>query len=434
MSKNKSYQMSKVVKQFNSDQKRFLTSQIVGSTYNILITGALVTGFLLYMGIPIYYAGLLMSIPMLANVAQVLIDHIWNYFPKSGRMISVMVLSARLLILTIVFVPVLLHTSDLSSSHVTAMRIVGVAAIWLPAYILSAGSGIRMNFWMVSTFPAEYSSALLAYRDRIVIGISSVLSFIIAYYIDSLSGTKNEFYGYVLIFAIACMISITDFIILKDVKNTNAIEKKEEKPFVKCVRDIRDNKNFLRFECYIFLLNFSINIANPYFNAYMIDRLHLKYVSIMFLTILLAVTEIAVAGLWGKIGTEVTWGRILKWVTTVLGVQFIVWAFVTAQSVGLIIVIYITSGLIATGLSAAQFMLPYHYIGKENVFTYMSAHTAVVALGGFVGSVAGSLIISTLKNLNFLVLGFPFSSMQVNMLVSGFLILITTVYVPRVCK
>lgn len=426
--------MSKVVKQFNPDQKRFLTSQIVGSTYNSLITGVLVTGFLLYMGIPAYYAGLLMSIPMLANVVQVLIDHIWNYFPKSGRMISAMVVSARLLILAIVFVPVLWHTPNVSSSHVTAMRIFGVAAIWLPAYILSAGSGIRMNFWMVSTFPAEYSSALLAYRDRIVIGISSVLSFIIAYYIDSLSGTKNEFIGYILIFAIACMISITDFIILKDAKNTNAIEREDVRPFIKCVREIRNNKDFLRFESYIFLLNFSVNVANPYFNAYMIDRLHLKYVLIMFLTILLAVTEIAVAGLWGKIGTEVTWGRILKWVTTVLGVQFIVWAFVTAQSVGLIIIIYITSGLIATGLSAAQFMLPYRYVSKDNVLTYMSAHTAVVSLGGLIGSVAGSLIISTWGNLNFFVLGFPFTSMQVNMIVSGILILITTVYVPRLCK
>lgn len=429
MEKDKRYRMSEVIRQFDGNQKRFLMSQIVGSTYNTLISGAMITGFLLYMGIPAYWTGLLMSIPMLANVVQVLIDHIWNYFPQSGRMIALMVFLARLLILTVILIPLLLHSLSGSSSYIMTIKILAVVAIWLPAYIMSAGSGIRMNFWMVSTFPAEYSSALLAYRDRIVIGISSVLSFAMGYYIDSQNSMENKLVGYAVVFVVACIVSIVDFMMLKDVKNQNQVKKSDVKPFIKCVGEIGKNQRFLQFECYIFLLNLSINVANPYFNAYMIDCLHLKYVSIMSLNILLAVTQIAVAGLWGKIGMEVSWGRILKGVTTILGIQFLVWAFVTEKSTWVIIFIYLTSGMIATGLSAAQFMLPYRYVSEENVLTYMSAHTAVVALGGFVGSVIGSSIIRIFKSVEFQVLNLPFSSMQMNMVISGILILMTTVYV-----
>lgn len=227
---------------------------------------------------------------------------------------------------------------------------------------------------------------------------------------------------------VAGIISVLDFWTLKDVEYTTETGKKNGRPFFKCIKEVWEEKTFLRFESYIFFLNFAVNIANPYYNAYMIDRLHLKYTTMMLLTILLAAAEIAVAGVWGKLGTENTWWRILKFVTKILGVQFIVWSFVTEKSIGLIVAIYISSGLIATGLSASQFMLPYRYVNRENVMSHMSMHTAVVALGGFTGSAAGSFMIKVLENTEFYVLGLPFSSMQINMAISGSMIIITGIY------
>lgn len=420
--------MSEIVGQFQPDQKRFLISQIAGGAYNTLVAGALMTGFLLYIGIPAYYTGLLMSIPMLANVIQILTDHLWDCFSHSGRTIIRMVLSARGMILAVVLIPVISKMFSGSTFDTTALKIICAAAIWLPAYILAAGSGIRLNYWMVSIFPSEYISVLLAYRDRIVIGISAVLSFAAGYYIDSLAAAENAFDGYTLVFAIAGIISVLDFWILKDVEYTTETGKKNGRPFFKCIKEVWEEKTFLRFESYIFFLNFAVNIANPYYNAYMIDRLHLKYTTMMLLTILLAAAEIAVAGVWGKLGTENTWWRILKFVTKILGVQFIVWSFVTEKSIGLIVAIYISSGLIATGLSASQFMLPYRYVNRENAMSHMSMHTAVVALGGFTGSAAGSFMIKALENTEFYVLGLPFSSMQINMVISGSMIIITGIY------
>lgn len=429
MEEGQQYRISETVRKFNRNQKHFLMSQIVGSIYNTLISGVMITGFLLYMKIPVYWAGILVSIPMLSNVIQVLLDHLWDYVRLSGRMITGMVFIGRMLILSVVFVPFFIHNFSGNPVSLVMFKIVLVAAIWLPAYIISTGAGIRMNFWMVNSFPAEYSSSLLAYRDRIVIGISALLSFGMGYYIDLLEGSANELVGYDIVFIVAGILCFLDYLLLKDV--SGQIKNREVRPFFSSLKEIVKDRKYMVFECYIFLLNFSINIANPYFNAYMIDRLDLKYVSIMGLNVLLAAIEMAVSGLWGKIGMEISWERILKAVTTILGIQFLVWSFVTEKSIWIILVIYITSGLIATGLSASQFMLPYRYVNEDNVFVYMSMHTAVVALGGFSGSLSGSQIIRMFSNIEFQVLNLPFSSMQINMIVSGILILISTVYAKK---
>lgn len=432
MEKTKSYRMSNVVRRFNKKQKRFLASQIVGSVYNTLISGTMITGFLLYLGIPSYWIGILMSIPMLANVVQILIDHIWDFLPHSSRVITSMVLIARLLILSIIFIPwISVLYEAVNGSYPMTHKIIMIIIIWFPAYILSAGSGIRMNYWMVSIFPAQYSSVLLAYRDRIVIALSSALLFGIGCYIDLLQGTKNELTGYMVLFLIACMVSLMDFFILKDVTYPTQLSDKREKSFINCIRVISSDKKFIKFETYIFFLNLSMNIANPYFNAYMIEQLHLKYVIIMSLNILLAVTEIIAANMWGNIGAKVSWNKILKRVSIILGVQFLVWSMVTQKTIWIIILIYFSSGMIATGLASSQFMLPYHYIEKENVFTYMSVHTTTVALGGFAGSLIGSIIIQMFKSVEIQIGGILYSSMQMNMVISGFLILIITVCVGR---
>ena len=97
---------------------------------------------------------------------------------------------------------------------------------------------------------------------------------------------------------------------------------------------------------YMFWLNFATNMANPYYNAYMLDQLHLSFTHVMLLTSLQVLTQMLVAPIWGRIANRIHWNRILLVTTAALGVQFFIWPLVTSQSMGLILVIFLTSGLI----------------------------------------------------------------------------------------
>lgn len=166
------------VRSFNGNQKKFMVSQIVGSVYNSIVSGVLMTGFLLYTGVPAAGVGVILSIPLLANVLQVPFGKIWDFFRNSKQAINRMVLLARLLILSIVFIPLLVSEGSQRMMGVQVeFRIAAVSVILFFAYIFASSSGIRLNYWMVNSIQPDIQGTFFAFRDRIVVGLTTLISF-----------------------------------------------------------------------------------------------------------------------------------------------------------------------------------------------------------------------------------------------------------------
>ncbi|KLU70932.1 MAG: hypothetical protein RHS_3231 [Robinsoniella sp. RHS] len=417
------------VRSFNGNQKKFMVSQIVGSVYNSIVSGVLMTGFLLYTGVPAAGVGVILSIPLLANVLQVPFGKIWDFFRNSKQAINRMVLLARLLILSIVFIPLLVSEGSQRMMGVQVeFRIAAISVILFFAYIFASSSGIRLNYWMVNSIQPDIQGTFFAFRDRIVVGLTTLISFGASTCIDTLQQKSNEYIGFAIIFFIAAAIAVIDYIVIRKIHYEEQLDGQSRISLKQCVRIFHEDKRFLHFLIYMFLLSFSMNMANPYYNAYMLEELHLNYTNIFMLTTLQVGVQIAVSSGWGRIAQHIPWKNILTIVTLVLGIQFLFWPLVTPDSIGLILVIFITSGLIATGLATAQFMLPYHYVRPHNAIRYLSINTALSACGGFLGSLTGSKIISLFKNMDLKIGTVSIGSMQMNMIISGLLILGTVCY------
>lgn len=410
------------VRKFGGDQKRFLASQMITSTYNNLISGVLMTGLLLYIGVRPSRIGVFLSIPLLANILQLAIGKMWNWFYNYKKMINCIVLAARFGILSIVGIPILFRDSG------QPVKIWMTAMILTVSYTFASSAGIHLNLWMVQTIPAEKQGTFFAFRDRMVVGVTMLISFGAAYLIDQLKVANLEYIGFATAFLIASLLAVIDYTILRKISYERNEEKKERLEWPLYWKVIKEDRRFLRFLIYMLVLSLGMNLANPYYNTYMLDCLELKYTHIMCLTGFQVCVQIAVSSIWGKIANRIRWSRILNVTVFILGVQFFIWAMVTKESIGLIYVIFISSGLISTGLVTGQFMIQYEFIGHQNTMVYLSLCACVTALGGFSGSLLGSGIISAFADKVYQLGGIGIGSMQINMIISGSILLVSVFY------
>lgn len=420
---------------FHSDQKRFIISQIITSIYNSIISGVLMTGLLLYLGISTAKVGIILSIPLLANILQIQLAGLWSRYITSKKNIIRMILLARLLILSIVFVPIIVPADSIRINGAQiSIRGIVVSGVLLLAYVIATDSGIRQNYWMVNTINSDIKGTFFAFRDKVVSGMTIVISLTLSYIIDILKKSSKEFLGFVIAFTIAAVLALVDYLVMKRAEDLDYTTDRSDLSIRKVMTVIKGDRGFLLLLPYLFILSFSLNIANPYYNVYMLNKLHLTYTKIMLLTVIQVIVQILAASLWSKIVNRVNLKSILSGVTLILGIQFIVWSFVRPESIGLIVVIFITSGMIATGLSTSQFMLPFEYIKPDYALSYLSLTSAISAVGGFLGSVTGANIILGLDKIRIKILFLEFGAMQINMVVSGIMILLTVCYMIFVIK
>lgn len=393
------------------------------------------TGLLLYLGISTAKVGIILSIPLLANILQIQLAGLWSRYITSKKNIIRMILLARLLILSIVFVPIIVPADSIRINGAQiSIRSIVVSAVLLLAYVIATDSGIRQNYWMVNTINSDIKGTFFAFRDKVVSGMTIVISLTLSYIIDALKKSSNEFFGFVITFTSAAVLALVDYLVMKRAEDLDYTTNKSDLSIRKVITVIKGDRGFLLLLPYLFILSFSLNIANPYYNVYMLNKLHLTYTKIMLLTVIQVIVQILAASLWSKIVNRVNLKSILSGVTLILGMQFIVWSFVRPESIGLIVVIFITSGMIATGLSTSQFMLPFEYIKPDYALIYLSLTSAISAVGGFLGSVTGANIILGLDMISIKILFLEFGAMQINMVVSGIMILLTVCYMIFVIK
>lgn len=406
-------------------QKQFLISQMIASVYNNIVTGVLMTGLLLYIGVKPSDTGIFLSIPLLANVLQIGIGGIWRRNRDYKRTINRIILISRLGITSIVFIPLIFgRNGGQVTTAITAITgiILGIA------YILASSAGIRLNYWMVGTIEPETQGTFFALRDKVVVGITTLISMGAAGLIDLLTKVHMEYLGFAVAFFLAGVCAVCDYIVLNKIEPPSVFPGEQKKERVDYLRLLTQDRRFLFFVVYMFLLNFSLNLANPYFNSYMLEELKLEYVQILLLTAMQILIQIGVASRWGMLANKIRWMRILFGTSFTLGLQFFVWAFVTRQTLPVIVIIFMTSGLISTGLVTGQFMVPFEFVNKKNKVLSLSLSTCIASCGGFIGSVAGSQVIKSLENIKLTVGIVKLEAMQINMMISGAAILGTTLY------
>ena len=102
--------------------------------------------------------------------------------------------------MSIIMIPVFLPGRDVRIAGMFSARTAMAVVILTFAYTIAASSGIRLNYWMVNTVDTHMQGTFFARRDRIVVAITTVLSFVGGILIDELRANDREYIGFAAVF------------------------------------------------------------------------------------------------------------------------------------------------------------------------------------------------------------------------------------------
>ncbi len=162
------------------------------------------------------------------------------------------------------------------------------------------------------------------WRNRIF-GIIIISATLTAGYILHRMEKVNSYYGFGIIFLTACLFRMISWYFLTRMYEPPQEHKKEDHfTLFMFLRRIKES-NFAKFVLFVATLNFSVNLASPFFAVFMLRDLHFNYLLYSFLTIAATLTIYLMMGRWGKHADHVGNLQVLRTTAPIIGTLPLFW-------------------------------------------------------------------------------------------------------------
>ncbi|MFH1787783.1 MAG: MFS transporter [Candidatus Altiarchaeota archaeon] len=234
------------------------------------------------------------------------------------------------------------------------------------------------------------------------------------------------FYGFTVIFTVAFIARIASWLYLKRMDDPHVIfDKKASFSFPQYVRKLKET-NYGKFALYQGFMNFSVQLAGPFFAVYMLRDLHLSYLEYTAVTASAALTSFLAMTYWGTIADRCGNKSILNVCGVLVVIVPLLWLY--SGNVTYLILIQTVSGFAWAGfnLSSANFIFDnVSAVKRTRVFSY---HNVLQGSLVFLGALSGGVLSRVFSS--------PWifaSSLQILFLVSGLMRALTSLFfLPRI--
>jgi MFS family permease len=320
----------------------------------------------------IMYA-VIMAMPVVGAIFQVFAS---LYIENTGRRKSLFLIAGlthRLLWLPIALIPLMIDSNHNS---------IRVLLITLLIAISSAGSSIcaiTFSSWMGSLVPSEIKGRFFGKRTMIYTITSMFAALGSGILLDTLPG----FPGFAVVFGIAAILGATDIFLFIWIKEPPIIPSENKLEFRKIIMEPFKNKNYMRYTMFVSLWFFSVNLAGPFFNRYMIQELHMNFLMItLFSQVIAASATILSIRLWGNLMDKYGSKPIMFICCCVVVLFPFSWLFVTPSNIWLILIINAGGGVFWPGFEMAAMNQSIWLSPEKNRSMYIAIYMLVVSLLG----------------------------------------------------
>lgn len=163
-------------------------------------------------------------------------------------------------------------------------------------------------------------------RSR-AIGISSVMGLCIWGTLLTLMKKTSLSAGFFLVFMAATTFRLASFYYMSKMVDLPMHKTPDSDfTFAKFLLRFRES-NFVRFIFYVASISFAVQLANPYFNIYMLRDLHFSYLTYMVVHLSSVIASLIAFPIWGRHADALGNARILKIASFVIPVVPILWLF-----------------------------------------------------------------------------------------------------------
>jgi MFS family permease len=262
---------------------------------------------------------------------------------------------------------------------------------WLIAFFTlstAAGSliGGPWSAMMADLVPPEVRGSYFGIRNRVGGFVSLVFSFVSAGLLQLLTGDTRMAFTIIFVGAmVSRLVSLYYLSLTPDPHPVLPLNTKRES-ILQITRGLFST-NVGRFIVFSVFLNFSQNIAAPFFSVYLLRELKISYINYQIINAVPTVVTMFIVVWWGKHANKAGNLKVLH--ITALMIPFITLLWLVNSSVLWLCVTQLYSGFAWAGFNLCAGLFIWDAAPQENRIRYITIFGALGALGATVGALIG---------------------------------------------
>lgn len=421
--KSKNYKNKAILEgSMHKSRKYFILEGLTGVGQNSLTAGAFLAGFIELLNGSEQINGIIAVVPATVGLLQIFSSMIFEKLESRKKTIISMAIALRCLLSLVYFIPMLLIPLGYG---LQAFIICYVIAYCMNALICPA-----LFDWLVNVTPISIRGQYLAYRDKISLGATAILTIFLGKVLDYFKEAGNLMIGFSIVGVIIAILGFLNIYAL-----TNISEQKENYTIKKyklkqVLTTPLKSVSFRKIIMLFILWNFALQIGGPYISIYMVTKLDLKYTYMMALSVVATVVRVMFANKWGSIADRKSWFLSTKCSIGILAVVHFTWGFVDISNYSVLApILHILSGIAWGGIGISMFNIQFLFAKKEGRTMYIGLNAAI---GGIVSGIAvwiGGRIIELLEYKDIVIFNIHINNMQITFFISGLLLLLCPIFI-----
>lgn len=359
--------------------------------YFILVSGAFLTGAVLYIGFNDLHIGILGAIPAFATIPGL----VGAYLAESLRSRKKVIVPSVIIGRSLWIVLILLIVMRLNASA----KIWLFLSIYLVASMLNGMAGTAWQGWMSDLVPEQIRGRFFGRRNR-VLNFASILTLLGGgCLLDWFKDSGKEGAGYVVIFGIGVLFAAFSSIALKKQYEPPLHPLASTGFWKNLVRPFKD-RHYMQVVRAFAAFNFSIGLSAAFFSAYMLKHLELSYFEISMFTILSLFIGMFFNPFWGYMMDKVGLKPVLLFNLAIIAVIPIVWTLSLSFGIGLVWLVWLLVGIGWSGYNIAAFNLPFALSPKDGRTYYLGVLSIINGVIFFCASILAGVFAQRFQNLD----------------------------------
>jgi MFS family permease len=261
--------------------------------------------------------------------------------------------------------------------------------------VIMAGAGnLAYSAWVSLTadiVPLSWRGRFFGTRNMMM-GLVTIAMTLLAGQLITGMGTISGYQAAFLVAFVLGMASTFSYAQIKEPEKSSQPHESQVYSLSSLLGSLRSDRGFLAFCIYGMIWNFSLNIAGPFFNVYLVKDLSATAFMVGFLSIVSSIAGLPALRLFGHLNDH--WGprKVILLTGSIIPVVPFAWYFVTAA--WHVVPINIVSGFLWAGYNLAMFNLLLVVAPEEQRARYSAMFqisvTVSMALGAYVGGLVSN--------------------------------------------
>ena len=398
----------------DADLRNFVLEGALGSVTTTVTMGVYLTGFALILGASDAMIGLIAAVPSLANVLQLLGSYLLIRSGSARRLCLASLLAHRFSWLLIALIPLL----GIGGLPPATLLIVGIAL----ASVFASFTNVSWLAWISRVVPRHIRGRFFA-RRNVVAGVVAMVTGVVAgQYLDRWQAVRPDLapQGYTLMYGVALVFGFLCWIVIRRIGEAEPLEHRSE-GFLRELRVPLRDRNFRRLLIFMVSWGFSVRLAAPFFDVYMIRNLAIPFSTIALFGIVGGVWNILGMRFWGPMSDIRGNKPVLFAGCTLAALTPLLWLFTSPGSYRILWVANILTPLAWASIGLVTSTLLIKMAPPEVASIYFGLFAALVGVAEAIAPGLGGLAAEYFRTVEVSLFGASFGDLQLLFLLTTLL-------------